>query len=76
MVTDKDAVLLESMLKFYDQFAQQNQADVKLQKETARAYRRVGDIQRRLGQYDRAETAYRRALDKLPGPGQGLARRR
>ena len=43
-VTDKDAVLLESMLKFYDQFAQQNQADVKLQKETARAHRRVGDI--------------------------------
>ena len=61
-VTDKDATVLESMLKFYDQFAQQNQADVKLQKETARAYRRVGEIQQRLGQYDKAETAYRRAL--------------
>ncbi len=63
VVSDKDALLLESMLKFYDQFAQQNQADVKLQKETARAYRRVGDIRKRLGQYDRAETAYRRALE-------------
>ena len=62
VVTGKDAVLLESMLKFYDQFAEQNQADVQLQKETARAYRRVGDIHRRLGQYDKAETAYRRAL--------------
>ncbi|MGA2032331.1 MAG: protein kinase [Thermoguttaceae bacterium] len=61
-VSDKDAALLESMLKFYDQFAQENQSDVKLQKETARAYRRVGDIQKRLGQYDKAETAYRRAL--------------
>jgi len=61
-VTGKDAAMLESMLKFYDQFAQQNQADVKLQRETARAYRRVGDIQQRLGQYDKAETAYRHAL--------------
>ncbi len=62
IVTGKDAVLLESMLKFYDQFAHQNQANVKLQKETARAHRRVGDIQRRLGQYDKAEAAYRYAL--------------
>ena len=61
-VTDKDAAMLESMLKFYDQFARQNDADVKLQKETARAHRRVGDIQRRLGQYSKAETAYRSAL--------------
>ena len=62
-VTDKDAALLESLLKFYDQFAQQNAANVKLQKETARAYRRVGDIQRRLGQYEKAEAAYRHALE-------------
>jgi serine/threonine protein kinase/tetratricopeptide (TPR) repeat protein len=70
-VTDKDAVLLESMLKFYDQFAQQNQADVKLQKETARAYRRVGDIRKRLGQYDRAETAYRRAVEMFQALAKG-----
>jgi len=62
VVTDRDAILLEGMLKFYDQFAEQNQADIKLQKETARAYRRVGEIQSRLGQYPKAETAYRRAL--------------
>ncbi len=61
-ISPKDAALLESMLKFYDQFAQQNHADVKLQKETARAYRRMGDIQRRLGQYEKAETAFRHAL--------------
>jgi tetratricopeptide (TPR) repeat protein len=66
-VSDKDAALLESLLKFWDQFAEQNQADVKLQKETARAYRRVGDIQRHLGQYDKAETAYRHALATYAG---------
>jgi serine/threonine protein kinase/tetratricopeptide (TPR) repeat protein len=60
--TDKDATLLESMLKFYDQFAQRNSRDVRLRTETAAAYRRVGDIQRRLGQYTKAETAYRRAV--------------
>ena len=60
--TDKDATLLESMLKFYDQFAQRNSRDVRLRTETANAYRRVGDIQRRLGQYTKAETAYRRAI--------------
>jgi tetratricopeptide (TPR) repeat protein len=72
-VSDKDAALLESMLKFYDQFAEENRTDVKLQRETARAYRRVGDIQRHLGQYERAETAYRHALamyqaQAAPGP--------
>jgi tetratricopeptide (TPR) repeat protein len=71
VVTDKDAVLLESMLKFYDQFAQQNQADVKLQKESARAYRRVGDIRKQLGQYDRAETAYRRAVEIFQALAKG-----
>lgn len=60
--TDKDAALLESMLKFYDQFAQRNDADTRLRTETAAAYRRVGDIQRRLGQYAKAETAYRHAV--------------
>jgi tetratricopeptide (TPR) repeat protein len=62
VITDKDTAVLESMLKFYDQFARQNQADVKLQRETARAYRRVGDIQRHLAQDAKAETAYRHAL--------------
>lgn len=61
-VTGKDAALLESMLKFYDQFAEQNQTNVSLRRESARAARRVGDIQRRLGQAEKAEAAYRRAL--------------
>ncbi len=62
VVTAKDAELLESLLRFYDQFTQQNRDDEELQQETARAYRRVGDIQYRLGQFEQAETACRRAL--------------
>ncbi len=62
-VTAKDAALLESMLSFYDQFARQNDSDLNLDMESARARRRVGDIQRGLGQYEKAEEAYRRALE-------------
>jgi len=62
-VTAKDATLLESMLSFYDQLARQNDSDLSLNMESARARRRVGDIHRRLGQYENAEDAYRRALE-------------
>ena len=62
-VTIKDAALLESMLSFYDQLARQNDSDLNLNMESARARRRVGDIHRRLGQYENAEEAYRRAIE-------------
>ena len=62
VVTEKEAVVLQSMLKFYDRFAQQNRGNVNLQEETARAYRRVGDIQQRLGNFEEAEKAYRQGL--------------
>lgn len=63
VVTPEDAALLESMLSFYDRFAEANSANLKLQFEAARAHRRVGDIHQRLGQFQEAETAYRRSLD-------------
>jgi tetratricopeptide (TPR) repeat protein len=63
--SEEDALLLQSVLKFYDQFAQQNATNAKLQREAARAHRRVGDIQQRLGQPARAEAAYRRAAAML-----------
>ena len=62
-VTAKDAALLESMLSFYDQLARQNDSNLNLDMESARARRRVGDIHRQLGQYENAEDAYRRALE-------------
>lgn len=63
LVTDKDAAVLQTMLKFYDRFAEQNAENVALQKETAQAHRRMGEIYQRLGQYDDAERAYRTALE-------------
>jgi tetratricopeptide (TPR) repeat protein len=62
VVSPEVAALLNNLLKFYDQFGERNGSDSRLQGEIARAYRRVGDIQQRLGQFEKAETAYRRAL--------------
>jgi eukaryotic-like serine/threonine-protein kinase len=63
--SEEDAALLQSILKFYDQFAEQNATNAKLQREAAHASRRVGDIQRRLGRNNKAEEAYRRAAALL-----------
>jgi tetratricopeptide (TPR) repeat protein len=63
LVSPDTAAILNNLLKFYDEFGERNQSDPRLQREIARAYRRVGDIQQRLGQYEKAETAYRRVLD-------------
>ena len=57
---------LEKALRFYREFAQQGggtEPEVRL--ETARAYRRVADIQFRLGAAAQAETAFREAIDRL-----------
>jgi tetratricopeptide (TPR) repeat protein len=63
VITPEDAALLESMLDFYDRFAETNATNLKLRIEAARAHRRVGDIHQRLGQFPEAETAYRRARE-------------
>jgi tetratricopeptide (TPR) repeat protein/tRNA A-37 threonylcarbamoyl transferase component Bud32 len=67
VVSPEVAALLNTLLKFYDQFGEGNHADPRLQREIARAHRRLGDIQQRLGQFATAETAYRRALVVLDG---------
>src|SRR5262249_23650358 len=63
--SEEDAALLQSVLNFYDQFAEQNATNAKLRGEAAGAQRRVGDIQGRLGQFEKAEGAYRRAAAML-----------
>lgn len=63
VVTKQDVALLKSMLEFYDEFAQQNKDDQRLQREAAQAYRRVGDIHTRLGAFADAQGAYDRALE-------------
>jgi tetratricopeptide (TPR) repeat protein len=69
VVSPEVAALLNNLLKFYDQFGEGNHADPRLQRQIAQAHRRVGDIQQRLGQFARAEAAYRRALALHAEPG-------
>jgi serine/threonine protein kinase len=54
--------LLEDALTFYQEFLQERGSDPKVRQETGRAYWRVGDIHRFLGQQDRSEAAYRQAI--------------
>ncbi|MCA8948735.1 MAG: serine/threonine protein kinase [Planctomycetes bacterium] len=63
-VGDEDVALLAKMLRFYDEFAAQNAGSQNLRFETARAYRRVGLIQARLGKLDEAAAAYDQALER------------
>jgi tetratricopeptide (TPR) repeat protein len=62
-VTPEDAVLLQSLLGFFDQLAATNSDD--LLAESAGAARRAGDIYLRLGQLRQADRAYSDALDRF-----------
>jgi eukaryotic-like serine/threonine-protein kinase len=55
--------LLESALKYYQEFARQEGGDPALKKELAEAYFRVGSITEELGTPPEALVAFRRALD-------------
>jgi eukaryotic-like serine/threonine-protein kinase len=72
VITKPDVELLKSMLQFYDEFAQQNKDDQRLQQEAARAYQRVGDIHARLGSFTEAQGAYDRALEIYSAVCEGL----
>jgi tetratricopeptide (TPR) repeat protein len=56
-----ETALLQSVLKFYDRFAEQNATNPRLQQEAARAHRRVGELHQQLGHAAEADDAYRRA---------------
>lgn len=77
--SEHDLKLLEQLLQFYERFAQQNQSNQRLRAETARAYRRVGEIQQKLGRFDKADEAFQRALAIYEGltkdcnPGESYA---
>ncbi|MCS7305298.1 MAG: protein kinase [Thermoguttaceae bacterium] len=60
-LTEKDAAVVQTMLAFYDRFAQQNADNRALQRETAQAYRRMGEIHLRLGNYEEAEKSLLKA---------------
>lgn len=61
----KRRALLEKALAFYTEFLDERGRDPTVRKETALAYKRVGDITRMLGQHDRAERSYTQAIDLL-----------
>lgn len=63
-ISKDTAEMLEEVLGVYDQLAQQESDSVTLQREAAKANRRVGDIQRRLGNYEKSTAAYYRAIDR------------
>lgn len=62
-VTDRDAELLSRLLGFYDQFADRNQNNPALTEKIASANQRIGQIHERLGNYEDAEQAFRRAAE-------------
>jgi serine/threonine protein kinase/Tfp pilus assembly protein PilF len=58
----EDTEILNRALDFYQQFAKQNSGESPARLEVSRAYRRVGDIQRFVGDHTAAEQAYRLAI--------------
>ena len=61
--TSDTAAMLQSVLNFYDRFAAKNETNINLQFEAAKAYGRIGDIRQHLGESNKAETAYRHAIE-------------
>ena len=63
VLSEGTAAVLEDLLVFYDRLAEQGGNGVAYLEKVALANRRVGDIRHHLGQFEQAETAYRRALE-------------
>ncbi len=62
-LTGSDVEILETLLRFFEDFAQKNETDLSFQ--SAQALRRVGDILQRLGRLDEAETVYFQAVENF-----------
>jgi len=59
--------LLQDALKFYQKFLERSGEDPKVRRETALAYRRMANLHFYLGDYGKAEDAYRKAFAMLDG---------
>ncbi len=59
-LSQADVALLESLLEFFDKFAEENSKDLRI--EAAVGRQRVADIQHRLGQLEQADLSYQKAL--------------
>jgi eukaryotic-like serine/threonine-protein kinase len=65
-LTKEDATFLHGMIQFYEQFAVLNAENVLLRSESAKAYRRLGNIYQIVGDLPQAIAAYEAALELLP----------
>lgn len=65
-ITQQDAEFLDRMVAFYEQFAALNAENDSLRSESARAYRRVGNIYQLVGHFAPAIEAYEKSLRLLP----------
>jgi tetratricopeptide (TPR) repeat protein len=57
--------LLQEALRFNEKFLQEGGDDINVRREAALAHERMGHIHQMLGERDKAEQAYRRAIDAL-----------
>ncbi|MCC9606209.1 serine/threonine-protein kinase [Blastopirellula sp. JC732] len=64
-LSNNDVQILEGLLSFYDRFAEANGDSKRWQYESALAYRKVGEIQQRLGRAHRAQAAFERSIELL-----------
>ena len=62
-ITSDDAAFLDKLLSFYEQFAALNAGNERLQTESAKAFRRVGNIYQLVGDMPAAIEAYQKSLD-------------
>jgi len=62
-LSQADVALLESLLDFFDKFSEENSKDLRI--EAAVGRQRVADIQHRLGQFEKADQSYQKALDSF-----------
>lgn len=65
-LTKQDAEFLDRMVDFYEQFASLNSDNESLSLESAKAYRRLGNIYQLIGQMSPAVEAYEKSLELLP----------
>jgi len=63
VLTQADVDLLKSLQVFFDRFAQENAADLRL--DAAIARRRVGEIEHKIGKFDQAVPSLRRAISEF-----------
>lgn len=61
-VSAQNAAMLEQLVDFYDRFAEANRNNPMLQRATARAHRRVGEINLALGRFELAQQSFTHAM--------------